>query len=404
MALTLGTLVGQYRITGYLGDGHSTKVFKAYQDTLDRHVILKVLRSRHDSATYDRFKLEAQLAARLDHPNILPTLDFGDDPKAYTYLVYRWVDGEPLRNRLRSGALPVAEVARILGGLGAALTYTHQRSILHRDLRPSNVLLDKNSNVYLADFALPPLTEGGTAMLGAGDISLSAPEYASPEQARGEELESYSDQYSLGVLAFEMLTGNLPFWAESPEEVLHHHVSTQPTRPSMINSALSTAVDEVVLRALAKKPKQRYDTIAGFVGAFQQAVAPPRPATAPLPPVDTLSPEAAEAARRTLMLQLQSGYAFNLQGRSRYWLGRSEPTRPFSPEVDMAAHRGIELGVSRQHGTLHFERGRWYYTDMRSSNGSRINGARLYSEIPVELKDGDEICLGKLVLRIYFGE
>jgi serine/threonine-protein kinase len=405
-------MVGPYRITGYLGEGSLAKVFKAYHGVLERFVVLKVLKTSNDLDTYERFRREAQIAAKLDHPNILPTLDFGDSPASgagYVYSAYKWVEGEMLRIRLRNGAMPPVEAARVLGAAGAALAHAHKHSIAHRDIRPSNILLGKDSNVYLTDFASPPLTASGTAMLGGGEAALlvGMPEYSSPEQARGEPLEAPSDQYSLAVVTFEMLTGSVPFWADSPEDLLHHHLTSLPARPSAINPAVPSALDDVILRALSKRPEQRYADIAGFVRAVQQIIAPPRPPTAPLPHLEPgqLPITSAELryAQRTVMLEMQSPReTFSLTSRAKYWIGRSEPNTAFKPDVDLAPHQGLERGVSRKHGTLHFDRDQLYYTDMRSSNGSRVNGGRLYPEVPMQLKDGDEICVGKIVFRIYF--
>ena len=110
-----------------------------------------------------------------------------------------------------------------------------------------------------------------------------------------------------------------------------------------------------------------------------------------------------DAAGMTIMLMMPGGQMFKLNGKTEYSLGRSDPTRPFKPDVDLADWQGMELGVSRRHGKLHFDTGRLYYTDLKSSNGSRVNGAGLYSEIPVALEDGDEVCLGKVAFRVYFG-
>jgi len=290
--------------------------------------------------------------------------------------------------------------------VGAALQYAHKRGIVHSHLKPSNILLATDGNVLLTDF--------GVARLATVDFSYASPNYISPEQARSpSDLDGRSDQYALGVVLFEALTGVLPFRDADARGVIQQHQQSLPPRPAELKPDLAKAVEAVILRALAKDPAQRFPDIAALVAAFQKAASPPRPPTVPLrnaegtqvlPMTADLPAELVEnPAGMTVMLMMPAGQMFKLSGKTEYSLGRSEPTRPAKPDVDLAEWQGMELGVSRRHGRLHFDSGRLYYTDLNSSNGSRVNGAGLYSEIPVALEDGDEICLGKIAFRVYFG-
>jgi serine/threonine protein kinase len=260
--------------------------------------------------------------------------------------------------------------------------------------------------VYLTDF--------GVARLATIDLIQSPPDYISPEQARkAPVLDGRADQYALGVVMFEALTGVLPFRSNDPRSVIHQHLLSLPPQPSAINPKLNHDVEEVILRALSKDTHQRFPDVAALVAAYLKAAAPSRPPTAPLrsregtlalPLTTDLEPgPVAGGADVTVMLMMAGGQMFKLSGKSEYLLGRSEPTRPYKPDVDLAEWQGMDLGVSRRHGKLHFDTGRLYYTDLKSSNGSRLNGAGLYSEIPVALQDGDEIGLGKIAFRVYFG-
>jgi serine/threonine protein kinase len=407
MDLPEGTTVGSYRIVKKLGEGSLAVVYKAYHPALDRNVTLKVLKAgpRDDPTLRVRFQHEARQVARLDHPNILPVHDFLE-LDGNLCLITKYVDGETLKDRLTRGPLALDECGRMLGGVGAALQHAHDQGIVHCDLKPSNIILGSDGNVLLTDF--------GVARLGTVDLNHASPDYVSPEQARSApELDGRSDQYSLGVVMFEALTGVLPFRGSEPRSVIHQHLLSLPPQPSAINPALSQAVEDVILRALAKDGHQRYPDVASLVAAFLKAAAPPRPPTAPLRQKEgtqalpiTTELEAApisDAAGMTIMLMMPGGQMFKLNGKTEYSLGRSDPTRPFKPDVDLADWQGMELGVSRRHGKLHFDTGRLYYTDLKSSNGSRVNGAGLYSEIPVALEDGDEVCLGKVAFRVYFG-
>ena len=402
-----GATVGTYRIVEKLGEGSLATVYKAYHPALDRHVTLKVLKlgPTDDPTLRLRFQHEARQVARLDHPNIVPVHDFLEID-GLLCLVLKFVEGETLKDRLKRGLLTFDECGRMIGGVGAALQHAHDRGIVHCDLKPSNIILGLDGNVYLTDF--------GVARLATFDLSESSPDYISPEQARkAPDLDGRADQYALGVVMFEALTGVLPFRSDDPRSVIHQHLLSLPPPPSAINPKLNHDVEEVILRALSKDTHQRFPDVAALVAAFRKAAAPPRPPTAPLRPREgtqalpittDLEPRPVpEGTGVTVMLMMPGGQMFKLSGKSEYMLGRSEPTRPYRPDVDLAEWQGMELGVSRRHGKLHFDTGRLYYTDLKSSNGSRVNGGGLYSEIPVALQDGDEICLGKIAFRVYFG-
>jgi serine/threonine protein kinase len=243
----------------------------------------------------------------------------------------------------------------------------------------------------------------------------------SPEQASDTpDLDGRSDQYALGVILFEALTGVRPFEADDARGLMQQHLRAAPPRPGALNPRLGAMLDEVVLRALAKDPAQRFASISAMAAAFQRAAAPPRPPTAPLrhsgdievsplpaelqPPPSAARPTGgAGASSATVMLMMPGGQIFQLTGKMQYILGRSDPAKDYLPDVDLAKWQGMELGVSRRHGQLHFDREQLYYTDLKSANGSRINGAGLYAEIPIRLEDGDEICLGKMAFRVYYG-
>jgi serine/threonine protein kinase len=407
MVLPEGATVGSYRIVGRLGEGSLATAYKAYHPALDRHVILKVLKAgpNDDPSLRVRFQHEARHVARLDHPNIVPVLDFLE-LDGLLCLITKFVDGETLKDRLVRGPLALDECGRMLGGVGAALQHAHDLGVVHCDLKPSNIIIGLDGNVYLTDF--------GVARLATADLSHASPDYVSPEQARNApQLDGRADQYALGVVMFEALTGVLPFRADDARGVIHQHLLSLPPQPSAINPKLSQSVEDVILRALAKHTHQRFADVAALVAAFLKAAAPPRPPTAPLRPREStqvlpntieFEPERVEhGADVTVMLMMPGGQMFKLSGKNEYQMGRSEPTRPFKPDVDLADWQGMELGVSRRHGQLHFDNGRLYYTDLKSSNGSRVNGAGLYAEIPVALNDGDEICLGKIAFRVYFG-
>lgn len=424
MTLSIGTTVGAYSLVDVLGEGRLATVYQAYHARLERWVAIKVLRpeAEQDPGVSQGFLDAARRAARLEHPNIVPVYDVGEHDGTL-YLVMKYVAGESLRARLRRGNLGMDETARLAGAVGAGLDYAHRQGQAHGALKPSNILLAQEGGVFLSDFGAGRLVLPG---------STGALDYVSPEQVRHPGFESIiSDQYGLGVVLFECLTGVLPFGARGAQQHAQDPLRVA-TAPSTLNPGLGSAVDEVLRRALAHDPSERFPDVAALVQAFQKGAAPPRPATAPirvpppipdwlkddtepLPPTMALptrgpggqtplfgSPMGAPSATVRIMLTLPGGDILQVDGQNSYLLGRSDPQRSFRPDIDLADFNGLDLGVSRQHGRLHLEDGRLFYTDLKSANGSSVNGARLYTEIPMQLQDGDEIGLGKINLRVYF--
>ncbi len=424
MSFSVGTTVGAYSLVDVLGEGRLATVYQAYHARLERWVAVKVLRDEvgDDLAVSQGFLDAARRAARLEHPNIVPVYDVAEH-EGSLYVVMKYVAGESLRARLRRGSLTLEEASRVTGAVGAALAHAHALGQAHGALKPSNILLAQEGGVYLGDFGAGRLVDPEAA---------GSQDYLSPEQIRHPGFESaISDQYVLGVVLFEAVTGVLPF---GPGGAQHHAQQplSQAPAPSVLNLALSPVVDDVLRRALSHDPAERFPDVPVLVQAFQRATAPLRPATAPIrmppgagwpgegteplpltmalptrgpgaqtPAFGEMSPEPRTPTVR-IMLTVPGGQMFQLDGQNSYLLGRSDPQRTFRPDVDLADFRGLELGVSRQHGRLHLEEGRLFYTDTKSANGSSVNGARLYTEIPMQLQDGDEVGVGKINLRVYF--
>ncbi len=268
----VGRAIGQYQIVERIGQGGMAAVFKAYQPALDRHVAIKVLPAQHalTPGFSERFEREARAIAQLNHPNILPIIDYGqvDD---LSYIVMKHVPGGTLAERLRR-PIDLPAVVRIVEQIASALDHAHSRGIIHRDVKPSNVLLDEGEWALLADFGLAKLIAGDQNLTGTG-TGMGTPAYLSPEQGQGLPLDHHTDIYSLGVILYEMLAGRLPYTSETPMGLVIKHIYEAPPRPRMINPAVPEAVESVILGAMAKPIAERYTSAGDMARALRQAVA-----------------------------------------------------------------------------------------------------------------------------------
>jgi serine/threonine-protein kinase len=269
-----GKQLGQYQIVEPLGNGGMASVYKAYQSNMERYVALKIL-PRHlaaDPEFVSRFKNESKVIASLEHPNILPVYDFGE-ANGYTYLVMRFIEnGKTLNHLLHGQPISCTQIQHVMNQVAAALDYAHSRDVIHRDVKPSNVLLDEYSNCLLSDFGLAKVLINSSQLTASG-VFLGTPKYASPEQCLGSsKIDQRSDVYSLGVILYEMATGQPPFDAETPMGVVIKHIHDPLPMPRVINPDLSAAVERVILKALSKKANGRYSTAGELAQAFNFAV------------------------------------------------------------------------------------------------------------------------------------
>ena len=274
MAVSLiGQTLGKYKIVELIGRGGMAAVYKGYQQDVDRYVAVKVL-SPHpaqDEQFVQRFRLEARTIARLQHPHILPLYDYGDQDDIL-YLVMPWLEGGSLAERIRDvGPLSLAETERILRQVASALDYAHRQGMIHRDIKPDNILLSAEGDALLSDFGIVKLIEGGTGLTGTGGM-VGTPAYMAPEQAHGEPIGPAADIYALGVVVYEMLTGVQPYSADTPVQMLLKHISEPVPKIGSILEGVPVAVDLVMQRVLAKEPEARYPTAGEFAVAFAKAI------------------------------------------------------------------------------------------------------------------------------------
>jgi serine/threonine protein kinase len=273
MAFVPGANVGPYRIIEKLGQGGMATVYKAYHAALDRDVAIKVLHPafKEDPQFLERFHREAKVVAKLEHPNIIPIYDFSEH-ELQPYLVMKFIHGETLKARLQKGPLEANEGIKIVQAVGEALNYAHERGVLHRDVKPSNILLSSEGNIYLADFGLARIAELGASTL-SGDMLMGTPHYISPEQGSGDsDLDRRTDIYSFGIVLYEIVVGRVPFNADTPFSIIHDHIYTPLPIPRDVNPAVPVGVQNVLLKALAKDPDDRYASGQSMIAAYVLAV------------------------------------------------------------------------------------------------------------------------------------
>lgn len=282
--------LGQYEIRGLLGRGSVAKVYRGFQQSLNREVAIKVISSQFvkDQNTLERFKRETQAIKNLRHPNILTIYEFGQEGNS-PYLVTELINGRTLREYLGEPQ-DLRFTSKVLNQLASALDFAHSSGIIHRDVKPTNVLMDARDRVVLSDFGITRILQPEGAVITAAGKGLGTPEYMCPEQGINEPLDGRSDQYSLGIIIYEMLTGTTPFHSDTPLAVLMSHAYKPLTDPLLINPKLPPQVAEVVKKALAKIPAERFRTCSDFAKAFEQAISPLFPPEKTLPNTQPLIP------------------------------------------------------------------------------------------------------------------
>ena len=274
MTLTPGATLGNYQVVEKIGAGGMGSVYKAYQPMLGRYVAIKVLppQTAGDPSFAERFALEARAIGKLRHPNIVTAYDFSSSGDM-AYLVSDFIDGGTLADQLGT-PLPLDYALTILIPIASALDYAHARGVVHRDIKPQNILLTHEGMPVLTDFGLAKIIGPGSGVTQAGALMGTA-EYIAPECASGvESAGPAADQYALAIVAYQMLVGRHPFPSENPISALMAHVHKPVPVPSAIGVPLAANVEEALLRGLAKKPAERFARVGDFVRALSGAVVP----------------------------------------------------------------------------------------------------------------------------------
>jgi serine/threonine protein kinase len=435
--LAPGSRVAGYVLERLVGVGGMAAVYQARDEKLGRVVALKLLAG--DEAVRMRFVREARAVAAVDHPNIIPVYAAGDTPDGMQFIAMRFVAGDTLQGIIRaSGALPPRRAAGFISPVASALDAAHAVGLVHRDVKPGNILVDSRrggpEHAYLTDFGI------ARAMLSAGTLTaagqfLGTPDYAAPEQVNGQPVDGRADQYALACVAFEVLSGTVPFRRELPIAVLYAHLSAVPPLLSSVRKDLSPAAGEVLVRGMAKAPDDRYPTCADFADALREALgldpydpsrAQPTPTmpmtmlaaqvpSAQVPSAQVPQPAPSASVTWTAVVTADRDYYDHIQAVDdsdsseisfpgdlperriplqghEILIGRRSKSKGIDPEIDLGDPR--DPGVSRRHAKLvPAPDGTWTVVDL-SANGISVNGRDVPSGDSVPLRPGDRINLG----------
>lgn len=266
MGNLIGQSLGRYHILEQLGEGGMAVVYKAYDTRLERHVAVKVIlpQKQHAEKFIKRFEREAKALAQLSHPNIVKVIDYGEH-EGLPFLVMEYLPGGTLKQKLSGKPMPWREAVQILIPIARALSYAHQQKIIHRDVKSSNILITDSGEPMLSDFGIAKILEADETLdLTGTGVGLGTPEYMSPEQAQGKNVDARSDVYSLGIVLYEMVTGRKPFQADTPYAVVIKHVNEPLPSPKQYSINLPSGVENILYKSLAKDIQNRYKSMGEF--------------------------------------------------------------------------------------------------------------------------------------------
>ena len=380
MRLT-GKAWGRFQIKEERGRGGMAVVYKAYDCILQRTVALKVLHPTlaANQEFTERFRREAITAANLRHPNIVVIFDVGSHEQ-FQYIIMEYLEGQTLQREIQeTGRLPLARILSILGQLAGALDYAHEQGLVHRDVKPANIIIGRCDHVTLTDFGLVKAAQR-SQITGEGS-TMGTLRYMSPEQAMGRDLDSRADVYSLGVVVYEMLAGETPFTGSTPYQTLHSLIYEPPPPLSLHNPGIAPGVESAVLRSLAKDAAKRFRTAGEFVETLAR--------TAGAGPGTDLITKTEPLHRETvLILTAADGRRFPVHGRGAT-IGRDA-------DNDIVLPFGQ---ISRRHAQIQCSPSGFTVADLGSTNGTFINGMRLSSSKRYPLRPGDRLGIGPVLLQ-----
>ncbi len=406
MANLIGQIFDGYELKEVVGAGGMASIYKAYDDKLSRWVAIKVVPIQTSSESQEtmlaRFRLEAQAIAALRHRNILTIYSYGEEG-GWAYIVMEFVPGGSLKDRIdKKKIFSWQEALTIIIPVSQALAFAHERQIIHRDIKPANILMPQDDWPLLADFGLakmqhntekkqqPNLTMPGQVL---GTMA-----YAAPEQIQQESnIDHRVDIYSLAIVLYELLTGQLPFLGETTFDFLMARITDPPVPVEQVNPDVPLIFSSILGQALASAPDDRYQAMEDFSQALMKARYELSQAIVTPLPVPINSPPIAEASAKVRLRVNPGGQEILASSQTELVVGRAHKT--VAPDIDLAPYGGSQAGVSRRHGRLIRQGSHWMAEDLGSRNGTFINGIRLEPNQPKALMEGDLIRFGKVELQ-----
>ncbi len=407
-AKLVGKILGQYELTEIVGEGSLAVVYKAYQPSLERWVAVKVLHSENRKMLA-RFEREAKAVALLRHRNILMVYEYGVE-EDWPYIAMEFVEQGTLENYLTGQPLDWIKATDLSIRIAQALHYAHTHGIIHRDVKPSNILMPQEDWPLLADFGLVKVSNPAESLT-ESDLVMGTPAYIPPEQARTQTADPRADMYSLGVIMFEMITGRLPFEYKNPNFLMMAHLSEPAPSPRRFNPGCPPDLDEVILTALQKSPDDRYtdlqamekalrDVVGGSTLPFPSSTSPspempPSPYSGPFPkpsPASSghvLAGVSPGSEARLLLPDQNVTIDLPEPGENGLIIGRSHSKRRV--DIDLGPYGAIDVGISREHARLTRPGGDWLIDDLDSLNGTYVNKIKINPGTPSRLKNGDVI-------------
>jgi serine/threonine protein kinase len=397
MTLNLvGKTLGQYQLVEIVGQGSLATVYKAYQPSLERWVAVKVLHSR-DQKLLARFEREAKAAAQLRHPNILVIHEYGEEA-GWPYIAMQLVEGGTLANYLTGQPINWDKVITLCLPIAQALHYAHQQGLIHRDVKPSNILMPQPDWPLLTDFGLVKIPNPDE-MLTDSDICIGTPAYIPPEQAGAQTIDHRADMYSLGVVMFQLVAGRLPFEYNNVIEMINAHMLEPAPRIQPFNPKCHPELETIILTALQKSADKRYPDLEIMINALTRVLrgsTRPLDDTAPLSvafqkPLEVDMPAAALSGQEVKILLTEEHVPLNIPdpGDQGLIIGRSG--RQAQVDIDLSDYGALETGVSRQHARLIRQGTEWLIEDLASMNGTYVNKKRIAAGELTRLQNGDVI-------------
>jgi len=400
-----GRTIGSYQVADEIGQGGMAIVYRAYQPQLERWVAIKIMHTTEasDKEFLARFRREARAIAALRHPNILTIYDYGEE-SGTAYIVMEYVSGGTLKAQLTGHPMEWPDAATLIIPVGRALAYAHSEGVVHRDIKPANILLARSDWPMLADFGLVKLVGHQRGITRPG-VTIGTPAYFSPEQAAGEDVDHRSDIYSLGIVLYQLLTGRLPFEADSPIELMLRRLRESPPPPRRLNPHITPQLEAIVLRALARDAEARHSTMEALVsdlsrlpGSTERAAMSAAHAVAPSATarLGALSPVAGPR-----LVVAGTGATLVLPQQGEVLIGRADPQITPRPDVDLGPHGGGQAGVSRRHARLLYSSEGWMLEDLQSTNGTFLNSVPVPPGQPVGVRTGDILRCSQVTLIFY---